>query len=41
LSKKEAQEFATILQADMHEAFGSIYPAVPIESELEILETWK
>jgi DNA polymerase I-like protein with 3'-5' exonuclease and polymerase domains len=39
--KEKAQEIATILQSAMHEAFSSIYPAVPIQSEVEILETWK
>lgn len=39
--KAEAEEIAKIVQTAMHEAFTSLYPSVPIKSDVEILDTWK
>jgi DNA polymerase I-like protein with 3'-5' exonuclease and polymerase domains len=38
--KEFAEAVKQILQDAMHEAFNSIYPDVPIETEAEILDTW-
>ena len=36
-----AETVVKVVQGSMHEAFSSFYPGVPIESEAEILDTWK